>query len=296
MSYARLLEDWEDLLGRRPAFRASLALYRPILEAWTRWSGGRVAPIVWSASECRACWERRVPLLAESSISIPSEAMEDLLSQAIGLLVAIGAEDDALRRFAEAWDRGEIGPSDLFPGRGRVGSASAQERAGLSQEFLSFLAYASLRPILEAYFEPCRPHGEDSAWDLGTCPFCGGPPSFADLAEDGRRVLWCHLCGAGWAFSRLRCPYCGNRSPRELTRFQAEDKEEGYQFTACGVCRGYVKELDRRVRWNARSALVEDWGSPHLDLVANRAGYWRAVPTLIELRRPPSNLTDAPTS
>jgi formate dehydrogenase maturation protein FdhE len=58
-------------------------------------------------------------------------------------------------------------------------------------------------------------------------------------------------------------------------------EEEGYAVTACKGCGGYLKELDRRVRWNGASALVEDWGSPHLDLAARRAGYWRPVPVLV---------------
>ena len=48
-------------------------------------------------------------------------------------------------------------------------------------------------------------------------------------------------------------------------------------------CGGYLKELDRRVRWNGRSALVEDWGSPHLDLAARRAGFWRPLPSVLDL-------------
>ena len=48
-----------------------------------------------------------------------------------------------------------------------------------------------------------------------------------------------------------------------------------------------MKELDRRLRWNAGAALVEDWGSPHLDLIARRQEYWRPIPTLIQLALPP---------
>jgi formate dehydrogenase maturation protein FdhE len=68
-------------------------------------------------------------------------------------------------------------------------------------------------------------------------------------------------------------------------RFQGEDREEGYLISACRACHVYLKELDRRVRWNAGSALVEDWGSPHLDVFAHRSGYRREVPTLIELEQ-----------
>ena len=287
MDYAKLLEEWEAVLARRPSFRELLAPSGEILAAWARWPADRLAPLRWSAAECGARWHRGVPLLADAPPpAIPADELEDLVVPAMELLAAIAPEGDAVRRFAEAWDRGEAGPADLFPGPGRVGSASVQQRLGLSSEFLAFLGAASLRPILEPYFADCRPHLDTHGWDLGICPFCGAPPGFADLLEDGKRRLACHLCGAGWIFSRLRCPYCGNRNAGDLLSFQAEDKEEGYAMTACRGCRGYLKELDRRVRWNAGSALIEDWGSPHLDLVAYRAGYWRAIPSLVQLQRP----------
>ena len=66
-------------------------------------------------------------------------------------------------------------------------------------------------------------------------------------------------------------------------RLEPEDRDQGYLILGCNGCKAYLKELDRRVRWNGQSALVEDWGSPHLDLVASRAGYWRPVPTLLQL-------------
>lgn len=285
MSYATLREEWRDLLERRPTFREPLAPYGRILEAWAGWPEGRVAPLRWGLEECRQRWQRGVPLLDEASPSIRLEDMEDLLSPVLEFLLTLGEEAAALQRFAEAWDRGEAGLSDLFAGKGRVGSASLQERTGLSQECLAFLAYGSLRPILEAYFLDCRLHLTESLWDLGVCPLCGAPPGFTDLLEDGRRRLACHLCGAGWVFSRLRCPHCGSRNAKDFVRLLAEDKEEGYVIAACKACNGYLKELDRRVRWNAGSALVEDWGSPHLDLIAHREGYWRALPTLIQLER-----------
>jgi FdhE protein len=283
VTYVDLHEEWTALLERRPTFREPLRLYGPILAAWARWPEGRIAPLRWSVEECRDRWQRGVPLLPDASPAIPPEEVEELLAPVIDFLLTLDLENEALQRFAEAWDRGEVGPADLFPDRGRVGSASVQERVGLSQEFLAFLAYGSLRPILETYFAECRPHLTDSAWELGVCPFCGGPPGFTDLPESGRRRLACHLCGGAWTFSRLRCPYCGSRNAKDFVRLQAEDREEGYYISACRACNGYLKELDRRVRWNGGPALVEDWGTPHLDLVARREGYWRAVPTLIQV-------------
>jgi hypothetical protein len=41
--------------------------------------------------------------------------------------------------------------------------------------------------------------------------------------------------------------------------------------------------VDRRQRWNAGPPLVEDWGSPHLDVYAAREGFWRSTPSLAHL-------------
>jgi FdhE protein len=129
--------------------------------------------------------------------------------------------------------------------------------------------------------EGSRAYLEDGAWELGACPFCGGPPGFADILEDGRRQLACHLCGGRWIFPRLRCPFCGTDRTADLGRLDLDGAEEGYFLSTCTACRAYLKELDRRVRWNGGCALVEDWGSPHFDLAARRAGFWRPLPPLL---------------
>ncbi len=288
MTSPTLLDEWAVLLERRPTFRDVLAPYGEILKAWARGPGLPIPSLRRSREECGERWHRGVPLLAEAPPSVPAEAMEEAVAAALGFLVAVGEDGEAVRRFAEGWDRRAIEPSALFPQRGRFGSATLPAQTGLSPESLGFVAYGGLRPILDAYFADCRPHLGGADWDLGICPFCGAPPGFADIGEDGKRQLVCHCCGATWAFSRLQCPYCGGRRPDEAVRLQGEDREEGYLIEACGGCRGYVKALDRRVRWNGGPALVEDWGSPHLDLVARRKEYWRAVPTLIQLHSPTS--------
>lgn len=283
--YARLLDEWDQLLERRPTFREPLGGYRSILAAWAEWDPAAVRPLGWSAADCRARWARGTPLLAEASPPVTPEAMEDLVAAALELLVALGQDEAAVRRFARGWDEGDIGPASLFPGRGTLGASDLSARFGLPPESVGFIAWASLRPVLERYFAECRGHFTEGVWDLGICPFCGAPPGFTDIVESGGRRLVCHVCGGGWSFPRLHCPSCGSRDARDFVKYQAEEREEGYQISACHRCHGYLKELDRRVRWNAGPALVEDWGSPHLDLVARRAGFRRAVPTLLEVAR-----------
>jgi len=279
-----LRAEWDDLLERRPAFRATLGVYGDILDHWARWSPARLTPLAWGAPECRQRWERGVPLLAEASVAIGADELEDLLGALMERLAELREDaGPALHRFAGAWDRGAIGPEALLPAPGRIGTGAVEEISGLGPELVTFLAYGSLRPPLDAYFASVRPHLDGDAWRLGACPFCGGPPGFSDVLEDGRRRLACHLCGGAWLYSRMKCPFCGSESSRDLVRLEPGDQDQGFVVIACKGCRSYVKELDRRVRWNGQSALVEDWGSPHFDLVAERAGYRRPIPAPITL-------------
>jgi hypothetical protein len=198
-----------------------------------------------------------------------------VLGPGLDALAATGVEADALRPLAELWDSGGIALSDLFPKPGRLGAGGLPERTKLSIESLGFLAVVALRPVLGNFFSGCRRHFDLGLWGRG---------AFADIPEDGQRRLVCHACTGVWVFSRTRCPLCGTLDISQLIRLVPEGlREEGYAITACKGCGGYLKELDRRVRWNAASALVEDWGSPHLDLVARRAGYWRPVPVLVSV-------------
>jgi hypothetical protein len=278
MSYADLAREWEELLGRRAAFRDALQAYGPILSAWSQWPSDEVAPLGWSAAECRARWERGVPLLAEATPVLDAQALEPLLAPTLELLAMVGVEEVRLQQFAQAWDRSEITPAMILPGQSPAGLP-------LGGQALAFLGYGGLRPALESYFAECRGHLTEGIWPRGVCPFCGAPAGFTDILENGSRQLICHFCGGGWGFPRLRCPGCDVADAKQFVKFQGEDKEEGYLISACRACLSYLKELDRRVRWNAGSALVEDWGSPHLDVFAHRSGYGRAVPTLIELEQ-----------
>jgi FdhE protein len=279
-----LREEWTDLLGRRPAFREALGLYTDLLELWSRWSAPASPASDLDEKSARQCWEGGEPLLAARPPSIRPEDLEDLLGF---LMERLGERTpDAapgLQRFAEGWDRGTISPSALLPAPGRIGTGAIEAASGLRPELVAFRAMGSLRPALDAHVAPYRAYLRGGDWRRGTCPFCGAPPGFADVLEDGQRRLCCHLCGGSWEFARARCPFCGTEDASDLARLELEDREQGYIVWGCSSCQGYIMELGRRVRWNGRSGLVEDWGSPHFDLTATRSSYWRPVPPLIGL-------------
>jgi hypothetical protein len=281
---SELQEAWADLLRRRPSFRDSLAVYGEILDTWANWSPPPALALAAAPEQWRASWEGGVPLAAEAARLLRAEDLEDLVGAAMEALARVEPSlGPGLQAFAAAWDSGAVGPTALLPARGRIGAAPGGT-AGLGTDALAFLAGASLRPALEALFAPAREHFTESAWSLGICPFCGGPPGFIDVVEDGRRRLACHLCGGAWGFAKLRCPFCGVDGAAHLVRLTPEEaREEGYLVSACRECRGYIKEVDRRARWNAGPPLIEDWGSPHFDLIAHRQGYWRPIPSIVQL-------------
>jgi len=278
-----LREQWRDLLVRRPAFQSSLGFYEALIDVWAAAAPSNT-PLRWKSRECTDHWERGIPLLSTAPPALTARAMEDVLGAVIDLVAsAVDGAAAGLHRLGEAWDRGAVGPADFFPVKGQVGSTTLVETAGLGAELTAFLAAATLPPFLEAHFAPVRPHLADGVWKLGVCPFCGGPPAFGDIVENGQRRLACHLCGGAWSFPRLSCPLCGNDESRDVVRLDPGPGEEGYAIVACKACRGYVKELDRRLRWNGGASLTEDWGSPHFDVVARAAGYWRPIPSLVDM-------------
>lgn len=276
-----ITSEWTDLLQRRPSFREALEPLGRVVEAWQRWSVDRLRPVPWDAGRAHKLWAGGEPLLAMGAPPLTPEDVEPMLYPALDLLAGFEDAGD----FVAAWDQGEIGPASLLPASGRLGAPGVPERSHLTQVAVAFLAVSGLRPALTAYFAECRAHVGDGLWERGVCPCCGGPPGCADLLEDGRRQLACHLCDTHWTFARLVCPLCGSRATDDLVRFIADGADEGFAIAACRACRGYVKEIDRRSRWNAGLAIVEDWGTPHLDLIAVRQGYWRPVPTVIQLAR-----------
>jgi hypothetical protein len=281
-----LREAWADLLRRRPSFGDTLAIYGGILEAWARWSPPASLTLAPAPEVWRVAWAGGTPLTAEAARALRREHVEDLVGAAMEALARLDpGMAAALEDFAAAWDGGRTGPAELLPSRARIG-AEPEGSAGLGADALAFVAGASLRPALEAFFAPAREAFAEGMWSLGICPFCGGPPGFIDVVEDGRRRMACHLCGGAWPFAKLRCPFCGVEGAAHQARLTPEEaREEGYVVTACRECRVYIKEVDRRSRWNAGPALIEDWGSPHFDLIARRQGYWRPIPSIVQLTR-----------
>src|SRR3989442_15740314 len=78
---------------------------------------------------------------------MPPRDIEDLLGASLDFRAAVGEPEEELRRLAEAWDRGEIGPTAFLPAPGRIGLALLSADLGVRAESVSFLACGALRPV-----------------------------------------------------------------------------------------------------------------------------------------------------
>lgn len=271
------------MLERRAEWRELLGVWTRVLDAWVAWRPGALRPLDWEEAWCRQRWQRGVPLLLEADLELPPEAVEELIGPVIEPLALCGAdEEQALRAFVRQWDEGGAGPADLLPLLGKGGSLGLAQARGVRVPLAAFLAHAGLRPPLETYFSRVRALPA-RLWSADMCPWCGGPPGFVEVLTDGRRRLCCHLCGGAWTPVGPRCPGCGGEEGGTLERIDGDVGEPGDFLEGCQLCHGYLKGVDRRQRPTALSALVEDWGSPHLDALAMRRGYQRPTPSVAQL-------------
>jgi hypothetical protein len=101
MALSALRTEWDDLLERRPAFRATLDVYGEILDRWGRWAPAGSPSLGWAAAQCHERWERGVPLLAEAPPPTSAAEVEDLLGALMERLAeTVDGAAPALQRLA----------------------------------------------------------------------------------------------------------------------------------------------------------------------------------------------------
>ncbi len=152
------------------------------------------------------------------------------------------------------------------------------EKLGLNEDLLLFLARNSISPILEAYASQLGEYVDQRSWWRGYCPICGSEPIIGELRKgEGERYLLCSSCGFQWRFKRMMCPFCGNEDRKKHRYFYMENETRGYRVDVCEECRRYVKTIDSRELKEEVVLPIEDIGTLHLDILAQKEGYERVT-------------------
>jgi formate dehydrogenase accessory protein FdhE len=226
--------------------------------------------------------EARSPPLGANDVPFDRALLGKLFEDLAAALRSRGPRSEDISRLfaAVAKDRvvlGELvrkaafGPDDAF-------LASLAKHFGVSPEDLLFLGRALAAPFVAEAVRRLKEHGRVAAPEGLGCPYCGSSPGLAKLRrEEGRRILFCSLCGESWEFARVACPFCG--SGRALGMLSTGTADPRWIET-CEQCKGYLKTTDERrlPEGEAIVPLVEATATLYLDLIAEQEGFARGLP------------------
>jgi hypothetical protein len=146
----------------------------------------------------------------------------------------------------------------------------------LDRSLLRILAQNSLKPALHAWAEGLDGVVDLDRWRRGRCPMCGNAPALSEIqGKEGERRLRCTMCGAGWHFPRLQCPFCHSQDYKNLGYIAVEGEEAKVRLQTCDACRGYIKVVVTYDPLPTVGLAVEDLATLHLDSIATARGYAR---------------------
>ena len=230
------------------------------------------------------------PLIDKKDIKLDMKAAKALFTKLCRGLqrkdVRIAAE---AKKISQAVRKKEVDLEELFS-RVLDGDSGYVDfianKTGQHKWLLSFLAENSIKPSLEAYAEMFKGYVDQESWYKGYCPVCGSQPERGELRIDaGERFLECSACSFKWRFKRVVCPFCGNDDSKKLRFFNTETDGKAYRVDVCEDCKKYIKSIDLREVQGDVVPIVEDIGTLHLDIIAEKEGYIRGVPGFLEVQK-----------
>jgi formate dehydrogenase maturation protein FdhE len=215
------------------------------------------------------------PALTPEMVEFDGELLESLCDALREAATKPGRAGGDLARLAEAAQEKpdvleELSRRAAFgPDRDQLESLSRQLEIGA--DALLFAGRTLAAPFVTAAARRVRPAGgrsPEAPRDSGSCRVCGSPPGLATLEhEEGKRFLFCSLCGDRYGFRRLACPHCGTRESEALSylRLNAADPR-------------WIETCNKLPDRYPLIPIVEETATLSLDLLAEREGCARGLP------------------
>lgn len=157
---------------------------------------------------------------------------------------------------------------------------SLAQELNLNSNLLLFFGLNLSQSLLGLYAQRLEGEIGRENWLKGNCPLCGSFPAMEKLRrEDGKRILWCGLCGTQWHYKRIMCPFCGNEDHNTLRYFFTEGdsslEENPFRVDVCDKCKKYIKTIDERKLPENESPdfSLENTNTLYLDILAQKDGY-----------------------
>jgi len=221
-----------------------------------------------------------LPLLQPEDLDLPPDSVRETMLSVIAGLKQVVEEDERedLEEFAGSLVKGELEIENLLY-RYLQGEAQVREDddLNLSSGFFYRIMLFTIRPYISWLGEKAEADGRlADTWQQQSCPVCGAVPELSRLThEQGKRILYCWLCGSEWRFERFTCPYCGESQAGGQKYFVVENTP--YRVDICQDCGDYIKVIDERRVPEGKAEelnwLINDLGTQHLDRLARKEGY-----------------------
>lgn len=226
------------------------------------------------------------PLIRPDQLDLPNDLVRRVMlniSDEVSDVIA-AKKKQKLQDFASSIERNDLNIDDFldrfFSNQNHSKEVnSSADKASIGFELFFQIMLFTLRPFLSWLREITAEEVEQSeSWRQDTCPFCGAVPELSRLThEEGKRLLFCWLCGNEWRFERFTCLYCGESQADSQKYFVVKNRP--YRVDICQDCNRYLKVIDERrvpeTETGKISWLINDLGTDHLDSLAREEGYTR---------------------
>jgi len=269
-------EGVETYAERYPEYADALRLYGAIMEVQQSALESISCPLEpLSPEEVESRLLSGEPLLDPGAVEIDGPAYRRLLADICSAVVENAPEAFTLGEELLAWE----GLSDerlpetrdlVLEGRD-IDFKPAKNLSERDRKLVTDLLWEGLAPFYRVCGRILASKMEQSIWQRGYCPVCGGAPLIGLYQEeDGLWVVECSLCHTGWNVQRAACPFCtGSQGSLEYIYIE-DDKTRRANY--CRACKKYVKTVDSRDSGEALLLPLEDIVTADLDLAARDEG------------------------
>ncbi|MBU1672385.1 MAG: formate dehydrogenase accessory protein FdhE [Actinobacteria bacterium] len=266
----------EEYLLRYPDYSGAIALYGEVMKAQQEALEGLECQLSLDEEERQRSLLMGEPLVDPMDVPVERGAFLELFERLTGAVLE-GRDSELTVESVLAWpglgeERFEQTRRAVLEGAELSGDNewSAEDRNVVSGIFWEALApfYRKCGSILTFSME-------QSMWQRGFCPFCGGAPLMGLFRrDDGLWLLECSLCHSWWNVPRASCPFC-DESEGSL-KFLYLEQDKGQRAYYCGSCGTYVKTVDLREEDRTTLLPMEDVVTAMLDRAAEEEGLERA--------------------
>jgi formate dehydrogenase accessory protein FdhE len=256
-----------------PEYNGALRMYGSVMKEQQKTLERIEEPSTPEKSAIEESLKSGVPILASDRVRVDPTLYRELLQRICD--VAAGAPE-GFRRCGELASWEGLSEENLPDTLERIASGElAAPGAGWDEgdrKLATGVLWEAIVPFYRKYGSICEPILDNSYWQRGFCPVCGGAPLIGMFRPgDGLWILECSLCHTHWNVLRARCPFCGH-GPEGKLEYMYVDEDDTKRVQYCSNCMRYVKTVDERESEWRGSLPLDDIVTVRLDLAAEQEG------------------------